>query len=166
VAAPAPVIARLTLAKELADLTTGAMPQLALADLLAAGYDDHLAAVRRAYAERRAAMLAGLAALHDHLVAAPGPPGGFYLWCRLVAGPRARLLAASAARAGVALLAGEVFYPRTLGTPAEGADRVRLSYAGHTPATIGEGLRRLRPVLEALPATAAAMPARGLRPVV
>ena len=62
-----------------------------------------LGAVRAAYAERRTAMLAGLRAAAPYLQVSPGSRGGFYLWCRLAAGRRARVLAAAAGRTGVAL---------------------------------------------------------------
>jgi DNA-binding transcriptional MocR family regulator len=167
-AAPAPVIARLALAKQFADLNTGALPQLALVQFLTAGtYDRHLAYVRAAYAARRAAMLAGLEPAARHLQIAPSPLGGFYLWCRLVAGPRARVLAAAAGRAGVAILAGEAFFPRDTAGGEDGSDRLRISFAGNAPDVIAQGLERLLPLLDALPqATGAHERASGLHPVV
>jgi len=167
-AAPPPVIARLALAKQVSDLTTNALGQLALTSFLTSGdYDRHLATVRGAYAARRAAMVAALAPLAGWLSVSPSSQGGFYLWCRLAAGPHARLLAANASRVGVALLAGEAFYPPCTGGVAEGADYVRLSFAGNTPAVVGEGLERIAPILRRLPASASAIGVtRGLRPVV
>lgn len=95
----------------------------------------------------------------------PDPCGGFYLWCRLRRG-RARLLAAEASRAGVALLPGDAFYPaHTVGAD-DGGDRIRLSVAGVTPAAIAEGVRRLLPLLETLAALPLDGRDEGLRPVV
>jgi DNA-binding transcriptional MocR family regulator len=167
IAAPAPVIARLALAKQFADLNTGALPQLALARFLAEGhYERHLAHVRAAYAERRAAMLAGLRPAARHLQVSPSSRGGLYLWCRLAAGPRARLLAATAGRAGVAVLAGEAFYPRDAAGE-DGTDRLRISFASHPPQVIAAGLARLVPLIERLPRMAGADEhAEGLHPVV
>jgi hypothetical protein len=50
----------------------------------------------------------------------------------------------------------------------DGQDRIRLSFAGHAPATIAEGLSRLMPLLERLPELSGVAEghARGLRPVV
>lgn len=168
-AAPAPVIARLVVAKQFLDLNTGALPQLALIELMARGhYDRHLARVRTVYAERRAAMLAGLRPAAPHLEVAPSSRGGLYLWCRLAAGCHARVLAAAAAREGVALLAGEAFYPPGMAAGEDGQDQIRLSFAGNAPATIAAGLSRLLPVLERLPEMiyAADGHVHGLRPVV
>ncbi len=168
IAAPAPVIARLALAKQFADLSTGALPQLLLAEFLADGYDAHLTRVRVAYAERRTVMVAGLQAVARHVFISPSSRGGFYLWCRLTAGQRARTLAASAGRVGVALLAGEAFYPRGVDGGEDGTDYLRLSFAGSTPEVIAEGLRRLRPLLEGLPDIGGITErsSGGLRPVV
>ena len=115
-----------------------------------------------------AAMLVGLRPAAPYLQISSGSRGGFYLWCRLAAGRRARVLAAAAGRVGVALLAGEAFYPPGMAGGDDGQDRIRLSFAGHTPATIAEGLSRLIPLLERLPEMSgvAEERARGLRPVV
>jgi DNA-binding transcriptional MocR family regulator len=149
-AASAPVVARLALAKQFSDLNTTNLGQLALAEFLTSGdYDRHLAGLRLAYAGRRAAMLEGLRPAAHHLQVAPGASGGFYLWCRLLAGSHARVLAASAVREGVAVLAGEAFYPPGLGQ--DGRDHIRLSFSGATPGEIAIGLGRLRTALERLP---------------
>jgi len=165
-AGPAPVVARLALAKQFADLTTGALSQRAVERLLASGaYDRHLARVRALYAARRAAMAVALRGAGSALEMSPDPCGGFYLWCRLRRG-RARLLAAEASRAGVALLPGDAFYPaHTVGAD-DGGDRIRLSVAGVTPAAIAEGVRRLLPLLETLAALPLDGRDEGLRPVV
>jgi DNA-binding transcriptional MocR family regulator len=78
------------------------------------------------------------------------------------------VLAAAAGRVGVALLAGEAFYPPGMAGGDDGQDRIRLSFAGHTPAIIAEGLGRLMPLLERLPELSGVAEghARGLRPVV
>lgn len=168
-AAPAPVIARLVLAKQFSDLTTGALAQVAVSGFLAGGvYERHLAAVRAVYAARRAAMLAGLGPAAHHLHVASSARGGFYLWCRLAAGRQARLLAAAAGREGVALLAGEAFYPPGMPGGEDGQDHIRLSFSGNTPAAIAVGLSRLLPILERLPelGIAAAGSPQGLCPVV
>jgi 2-aminoadipate transaminase len=166
--APEPVLARLTLAKQYLDLNTNLIGQVALASFLdSGGQERHVRAVRSVYRQRRDALLAELARQAPRLEVPDVPPGGFYLWCRLTAGPHARLLAALAAREGLALVAGEAF---TLGggRGGGGTDRVRLCYSGCTPDVAVEGVRRLAVALEELPGLAAAgEPAAGTRaPVV
>lgn len=167
-AAPPPVLARLVLAKQFADLQSTALSQVALAEFLrSGGYLRHLATVRPAYAQRRGALLRGLRAAPG-LQVSPGADGGFYCWCRLPAGRLARLVAAAAARAGVTVLAGEAFYPSTAVGAQEGRDYLRLSCAYHTPALIAEGVRRLLPLLIDEPDARAAgtIGASDLRPVI
>jgi DNA-binding transcriptional MocR family regulator len=156
--APRPVLARLVLAKQFADLNTSAVGQLMLAEFLDSGrHERHLKVCRAVYRERRDVLLRELATVAGHLETPPAPPGGFFLWCRLRAGPQARLLAALAAREGVAIVAGEAFVAASE-RGQTGADRVRLSYAGCTPGQTAEGVHRLRAALEQLPAAATSAP--------
>ncbi len=151
-AAPPPVVERLALAKQFSDLNTGTLGQLAMIGLLRSGiYERHLERVRVDYAERRAAMLAALRPAAPYLEITAAPRGGFYLWCRLAGHRRARVLVSAAGRAGVALLAGEAFYPPGPPGGDDGRDRVRLSFSGATPDAIAEGVGRLLPLLERVP---------------
>jgi DNA-binding transcriptional MocR family regulator len=114
-------------------------------------YEPHLRAVRAVYRRRCDELRRELMGLAEHLEVPEAPGGGFYLWCRLRAGPQARLLAALAAREGVAVVAGEAF---GVG-PVRGADRVRLSFSTCSPEVAPEAVRRLRAALEQLPGLAA-----------
>src|SRR5204862_192472 len=89
------------------------------------GQERHVRAVRGVYRQRRDALLAALARRAPRLEVPDVPPGGFYLWCRLTAGPHARLLAALAARGGLALVAGEAF---TLGADRDEGDAYTESH--------------------------------------
>jgi DNA-binding transcriptional MocR family regulator len=115
-------------------------------------FEPHLRAVRAEYHRRCGHLRRALAGVAEHLEVPDAPGGGFYLWCRLRAGPQARLLAALAAREGVAVVAGDAFG----GGPARSADRVRLSFSTCTPELVPEAVRRLRAALEQLPGPAAA----------
>jgi len=159
--APSPVLARLVLAKQFADLNTNAVGQLMLAQLIDSGrYERHLRAARDAYRARRDGLLRALERVSDHLEAPAPPAGGFYLWCRLRAGPQARLLAALAAREGVAILAGESFTGGSI-RGETGADRIRLSYSSCRPEMADEAVRRLASALRQLPSQAASGPPAG-----
>jgi DNA-binding transcriptional MocR family regulator len=145
--APPPVINRLALAKQFADLLSNTPAQLAVTDLLGDGtYAAHLDWIRPRYAQRRAAMHTGLAGIAG-LEIRPGFAGGFYLWCRLPAGRPARVVAAASRRRGVAILPGEAFFPQAAVNALEGARHVRLSFSFHPPALIREGTRRLAELL-------------------
>ncbi|HVC82070.1 MAG TPA: PLP-dependent aminotransferase family protein [Chloroflexota bacterium] len=147
-AASAPVVARLTLAKQFADLQSNSMAQMALCRMLMDGaYDRHLAEVRIAYRARSLALSGAVSALPGTRIF-PGSPGGFYLWCGLPLGMSSRMVTLAAARAGVAVVAGEAFYPPEGPSPADGRARLRLSWASHQPARLVEGVARLAPILQ------------------
>lgn len=149
VAAPRALISRLALAKQFADLQSGILGQYALSGFLSDGsYQRHLAWVRGAYNARRQTVLETLRELPG-LSMESGTDGGFYLWCRLARGGSGRAFAAAAARAGVAVLAGEAFFPQSSAGASEGANFIRLSYASQPPEQIRAGLRRLAPLLAA-----------------
>jgi DNA-binding transcriptional MocR family regulator len=164
--APEPALSRLTLAKQFSDLNTNTMGQLVLARFLESGrYERHVAAAGQAYRRRRDLLLGELGRLAPALRVPHVPEGGLFLWARLAAGPHARLLTALAAREGLALVAGEAFCLASARADG-GADRVRLCYAGCTPETAAEGVRRLAAALAALPAPAAEPPPGAGLPVV
>ena len=147
VVAPRAYIGRLTLAKQFADLQSGLLAQYAVEGLMAGGgFALHLERVRHAYNERRRAALAALQDLPG-VTTESGSDGGFYLWCRLPEGMTSRAFALEANRAGVALLAGEAFYPHASAGSNLGARYFRLSYSAQSPKAVREAMRRLEPLL-------------------
>ncbi len=167
ITAPVPIIGRFALIKQFADLSSGALSQLAIADMLTQGvYDEHLIRVRRAYLERREAMVTALTSIPT-LTVSSWSRGGFYLWCHLASGYAARLVAAAAFRGGVPVLAGDHFYPPADRGRDDGSNRVRLSFAGSPPCTIVEGVALLARVFEHLPPLSGDEPhPRSLRPLI
>ncbi|MFZ5631607.1 MAG: PLP-dependent aminotransferase family protein [Bacillota bacterium] len=145
-AAPADVIHRLTMAKQLADLHCNTLSQAALAEFCRRGLlDKHLETARVEYAGRRDAMLA---ALDEE--APPGmewnrPAGGYYIWCSLPGGVTATRLLARASGAGVAFLPGDAFY-----AGGGGAGNIRLGFSRYRPGVIKEGVSRLCRVINEL----------------
>ena len=106
--------------------------------------DEHLDRVRGFYRQRRDAMLSALAERGPTGLEWDEPQGGFNLWCRLPPGLKARQLMAEAARQGVALVPGEVFYP-----DGGGQEEMRLNFCPPV-ALIEEGIQRLGVALTAL----------------
>jgi len=146
VAAPRPVIERLSQIKQLADLHCSTLIQGAVHEFCQQGaLDRHLERVRDLYRQRRDAMLAALAEVAPAGLEWDEPQGGFNLWCRLPAGIKARQLMAEAARQRVALVPGEVFYP-----DGGGQEEMRLNFSYPPIAQIPEGVQRLGVALTAL----------------
>jgi DNA-binding transcriptional MocR family regulator len=154
VAAPRPVIERLSQIKQLADLHCSTLIQGAVHEFCQRGaLDKHLDRVRDLYRQRRDAMLAALRHAQDTALTEHGlaglewdePQGGFNLWCRLPPGLKARQLMAEAARQSVALVPGEVFYP-----DGGGQEEMRLNFSCPPVALIEEGVQRLGAALRSL----------------
>ena len=140
---PASLRPALSVAKQAADLQTSTIDQAAAAEYLAAAdLDAHVRGLRDAYQARRDAMITAMPATAPEGSVWTEPDGGMFTWVRLP-GPvdTATLLPGALAR-DVAFVPGAPFY-------AARPDRatLRLSFTTHTPAEIGEGMRRLAGVL-------------------
>ncbi len=145
VAAPRPVIERLSLIKQRVDLYGNSLAQWATAVFIRDGHlDEHLARIRTIYPLRCQAMVDALRETCPELEFRV-PDGGFNLWCRLPPGLKARELLIEAGRRGVAFAPGEMFYAGT-----GGEHELRLNFSSQTEMQIREGIARLGRALKAL----------------
>lgn len=153
IAAPWPVVERLSFIKQRVDLYGNSLAQWATAVFIREGHlEAHLARVRQIYPHRHQAMADALRRECPELQFRV-PDGGFNLWCRLPAGLRARDLLREAGRRGVVFVPGEVFYAE-----AGGEDALRLNFSSQTESRIHEGIARLAEALAVLKAQATEMP--------
>jgi 2-aminoadipate transaminase len=129
--------------KHAADLQTASLSQAALARFVTAfDYDSFVAKARGAYAERAAALVAGLRRHAPHLAFAE-PQGGFSIWIETdLAGDEYALLEAALAE-GVMIDAGGEFR-------AQRRDQLafRVCYSHVPPERLDEGARRVAAMLE------------------
>lgn len=144
VTAPHPILAKLLLVKQAADLCGSAFAQVT-AERYFAGtrWRRVLQGLTRTYAERRAAMLA---ALEEHFPAEArwtNPEGGFFVWVELPAFVDTTTLLAEAVEHGVTFVPGDAFFP-----DGRGRNCMRLAFCYAEPAAIEEGIRRLSEVVE------------------
>src|SRR5713101_971215 len=138
-AAPEPIIERLSLHKQIFDLTTNALGQWAVSEILRRNLlADHLVMLRHQYRQKRDLMLQAIATYWPEEVRITRPGGGFHLWCRLPADLRARTLLREAANEQVAFVIGEPFH-----VDGGGQQHFRLSYAYPEMDRIEEGVRRI-----------------------
>lgn len=138
-AAPEPIISRLSLHKQVFDLNTNALGQWIVSEMLRRNMlDDHLAQVREQYHRKRDLMLQAIQRYWPAGVRVNHPEGGFNLWCRLPGEMRARTLLREAAQDRVAFVIGEPFH-----SDGGGQHHMRLSYAAPEEAHIEEGIRRI-----------------------
>jgi 2-aminoadipate transaminase len=139
VVGPSPLIARLALLKQVADLHTNSLTQRIVHRYLAAGeLPGQIGRLRTAYRAKRDAFLAGL---DRHLAGRATwtrPAGGMFLVLRLPEGRAAGPLLPVALDAGVAFVPGAAFYP---GGGGEGT--MRLNFVSPPLEQIADGVAHL-----------------------
>lgn len=160
--APAPIAAKLEIAKQAEDLCTSGLDQRIVYESIRQGIlDRQLPILRSHYQHKRDVMEQALRREFGTEVHWPAPRGGFFLWATL---PQvdADALIDRAVRHGVIYVAGGAFFVEG-GNP----NIVRLSFSAPTPERIEEGVRRLAaaireeladlslPVAESLPGSRA-----------
>ena len=160
-AAPEPMIERLTLHKQVFDLNTNALGQWAVSEVLRRGLlDDHLAMLRLVYRRKRDLMLAAIAEYWPREVRVNAPVGGFHLWCRLPGDLRARTLLREVASEWVAFVIGEPFH-----VDGGGQQNLRLSFAFPEERHIEEGIKRIGSAIKRLQSRRNAREEQDKRPV-
>lgn len=160
VVAPAPIVARLDVAKQSADLCSSTLDQRIVHEALTRGVlDAQLPLLRRAYGRKREVMSRALAA-HAGGVAQWVPPrGGFFLWLELPPEVDTRQMLPQALDAEVIYVPGAPFF-----VDGSGASTLRLAFSAASEARIEEGIARLAGVMTRAVAAASGPPIpRGAR---
>ncbi|PVE47407.1 GntR family transcriptional regulator [Pararhodobacter aggregans] len=146
VVAAAPVIQRLVLMKQAADLHSPTLNQIATEQVARAIFDEHTANLRRVYGARRDAMLAALARHMPEGVRWTRPEGGMFVWLTLPEGMEgADLLARSLKSERVAFVPGRAFF-----ADGSNGNTIRLAFSCADEAMIEEGMKRLGRLLRAV----------------
>ena len=139
IAAPAPVAARLEIAKQAADLCTGGLDQRVVYEAWHRGIlDRRIPLLRAHYRQKRDVMIEALTTALNGLVTWPTPRGGFFIWAALPDQIDADTLLQRCVQHGVIYVAGAAFY-----VEGSGRNRMRLSFSAPTNERIREGIARL-----------------------
>lgn len=145
IVAAEPIIRKLVLMKQAADLHSSTINQMAIAHVAAEIFDAQVAKVHAVYRERRDAMLDALARHMPAGVDWTRPEGGMFIWITLPGGfDGATLLARAIETEKVAFVPGQAFH-----ADGAGANTLRLSFSCATPETIEEGISRLGRLIRA-----------------
>jgi 2-aminoadipate transaminase len=148
--APAPLAAKLEIAKQAEDLCTGPLDQRIVYEACRRGVlKRQIPTLRRFYQQNRDVMTEALRQELGTSTTWPAPRGGFFLWASLPEPIDSDAMIARAVENGVIYVAGEAFFvepgPRNL---------VRLAFSAASHDKIREGVARLaRTVREELAAT-------------
>ena len=139
IVASAPVIRKLVLMKQAADLHSSTINQIAIERVAARGFDKQVAKIKAAYSARRDAMLSALEKYMPKTTSWTKPEGGMFIWVTLPEGmDGAALLAKSIATEKVAFVPGRAFFADGSGT-----NTLRISFSCANEAMIEEGMKRL-----------------------
>ena len=139
--APAPLAAKLEIAKQAEDLCTGGLDQRVVFEACRRGVlDRQLPMLRDHYRQKRSVMVEALEQEFGRDVTWPTPRGGFFLWATLPAPIDADAMIARAVQRGVIYVAGEAFFVDGSGS---GRNIVRLSFSAPSHDRIREGVGRL-----------------------
>jgi DNA-binding transcriptional MocR family regulator len=139
VIAAMPVIRKLVLMKQAADLHSSTINQIAIEHVASRGFDQQVDKIRAAYSGRRDAMLAALEKYMPKTASWTKPEGGMFIWVTLPEGmDGAELLAKSLATEKVAFVPGKAFF-----ADGSNANSLRISFSCTNDAMIDEGIKRL-----------------------
>jgi 2-aminoadipate transaminase len=138
-AAPRPVLQKMNLGKQAADLCSSSMTQHFVAGYFAAGdWQAYVRALVEIYRGRRAAMLDALAEHFPREAQWTRPQGGLFIWATLPDYIDTTDLLARALREQVAFVPGRAAY-----LDGRGGSSMRLNFSSNNEADIREGIRRI-----------------------
>lgn len=145
VVAPLPLVRRLELAKQAADLHTAQLTQMVVYDVVKDGFlEQHIPEIRTLYANQCQVMLDAMAAAFPAGVTWTKPEGGMFIWVTLPKHIDAMKLLDQAIAAKVAFVPGAPFYANEPET-----NTLRLSFVTVPPERIREGVAILGKLIAA-----------------
>jgi 2-aminoadipate transaminase len=139
------IVAKVELAKQAADLCSGALDQRLVHRALAGGLlGDRVDHLRMFYQDKRSVMRDAIARDLGGVLRAQPPRGGFFLWGTLPAGLDAGRLLTRALQERVNYVSGRAFF-----VDGTGAETLRLCFSQATHEQITEGVKRLARAIKA-----------------
>ncbi|MBZ2208177.1 aminotransferase-like domain-containing protein [Massilia soli] len=145
VVAPLPLVRRLELAKQAADLHTAQLTQMVVYEVVKDGFlDTHIPSIRTLYANQCQAMLDAMDEFFPAGVQWTRPEGGMFIWVTLPKHIDAMALLDQAIAAKVAFVPGSPFYANDPET-----NTLRLSFVTVPPERIREGIAILGKLIAA-----------------
>ena len=144
VCAPLPLVRRLELAKQAADLHTAQLTQMVVHEVVKDGFlDRHIPTIRTLYANQCQVMLDALDEHFPDTVTWTRPEGGMFIWVKLPKQIDATKLLDQALAARVAFVPGAPFYANEPET-----NTLRLSFVTVPPERIREGIATLGQIIK------------------
>lgn len=142
-AAPRPVLQKMNVGKQAADLCSSSMTQLFVSTYFAAGdWQRYVHSLRDVYRRRRDVMFDALAEHFPREAQWTRPEGGMFIWATLPDYIDTTDLLARALRDNVAFVPGRAAY-----LDGRGGSSMRLNFSGVSEEEIREGIRRIGSVI-------------------
>lgn len=136
VCAPLPLVRRLELAKQAADLHTAQLTQMVVHEVVKDGFlDQHIPTIRKLYGDQCQVMLDAMTEHFPAGVTWTKPEGGMFIWVTLPTSIDAMKLLDQSLAARVAFVPGAPFYANEAAT-----NTLRLSFVTVPPERIREGI--------------------------
>lgn len=146
VCAPLPLVRRLELAKQAADLHTAQLTQMVVHEVVKDGFlDRHIPTIRELYGNQCQVMLDAMAEHFPAEAAWTRPEGGMFIWVTLPKQIDAMKLLDQAIASRVAFVPGAPFYANEPET-----NTLRLSFVTVPPERIREGIAILGKLIKAM----------------
>lgn len=137
VCAPAPVITKMVVCKQISDVHTNQFFQMLVYQYMTTrDLDGHIREVRSIYRRKCGAMLKALDEMMDPRVTYTRPEGGLFLWCTLPEGTDLVAFTQAALREKVAIVPGTAFMP----SESDPTTSFRLNYSLPTEQQIHDGI--------------------------
>jgi 2-aminoadipate transaminase len=141
--APPPVMEKVVLGKQAADLCTSTLTQYFVREYFRDGrWQEYVSSLVEIYRSRRDAMLAALERHFPRQATWTEPGGGLFIWATLPSYIDTTDLLAKALREDVAFVPGQAAY-----VDGRGRSSMRLNFSAGNEAEIGEGIRRIGKVI-------------------
>ena len=145
VVAPLPLVRRLELAKQAADLHTSQLTQMVVHEVIKDGFlDQHIPKIRTLYGNQCQAMLTAMTEFFPSSVEWTKPEGGMFIWVTLPKHINAMQLLDEAIAQKVAFVPGSPFYANEPET-----NTLRLSFVTVPPERIRIGIEILGKLIAA-----------------
>ncbi|WP_395400106.1 PLP-dependent aminotransferase family protein [Pseudoduganella sp. UC29_106] len=145
VVAPLPMVRRLELAKQAADLHTAQLTQMVVHEVVKDGFlDQHIPTIRELYGNQCQAMLDAMAEHFPASATWTKPEGGMFIWVDLPKQINAMELLDEAIKHKVAFVPGSPFYANEPET-----NTLRLSFVTVPPERIRQGIEILGKLIKA-----------------
>lgn len=143
IAAPAPIVTKMVVAKQCTDVHTTLLSQMICGEFLNGDYEGHIQKIIELYRGKRNAMITAIKKYFPDTVSYTQPEGGLFIWCTLPAGMDSAPFCKTAVENKVATVPGATFNVDETAT----SNCFRLNFSMPSDEQIDKGIKTLGELL-------------------